>query len=139
MAQSLVGLHKLQRCWVSLTPMVRYITYALGRKPGSGATLGDDIPWGRMHPLTRVWGQVFALRAHCVRTACILRTQRPGYSPKNTCHLTGCTAKQRGPHENNQTAFKLVLHCPYEQTTQPCKVRLLRMFRCPWLRSWRRR
>ena len=26
-------------------------------------------------------------------TACILRTQRPGYSPKNTCHLTGCTAK----------------------------------------------
>jgi hypothetical protein len=58
MAQSLVGLHKLQRCWVSLTPMVRYITYALGRKPGSGATLGDDIPWGRMHPLTRVWGQV---------------------------------------------------------------------------------
>ena len=24
---------------------------------------------------------------HCVRTACILRTQRLGYSPKNTCHL----------------------------------------------------
>ena len=26
---------------------------------------------------------------HCMRTACILRTQRPGYSPKNTCHLSG--------------------------------------------------
>ena len=25
--------------------------------------------------------------SHCVRTACILRTQRLGYSPKNTCHL----------------------------------------------------
>ena len=24
---------------------------------------------------------------HCVGTACILRTQRLGYSPKNTCHL----------------------------------------------------
>ena len=27
---------------------------------------------------------------------------------------------------------------PHEQTTQPCKVRLLRVFRCPWLRSWKR-
>ena len=79
-----------------------------------------------------------ALRGHCMRTVCILRTQRPGYSPKNTCHLTGCTAKQQSPHENDKTAFNLVLHCPYEQTTQPCKVRLLRVFRCPWLRSWRR-
>ena len=84
-------------------------------------------------------GQIVALRGHCVRTACILRTQRPGYSPKNTCHLTGCRAKQQSPHENDETAFNLVLHCPYEQTTQPCKVRLLRVFRCPWLRSWRRR
>ena len=80
-----------------------------------------------------------ALRGQCVGTACILRTQRPGYSPKNTCHLTGCTAKQQSPHENDETAFNLVLHCPYEQTTQPCKVCLLRVFWCPWLRSWRRR
>ena len=80
-----------------------------------------------------------ALLGHCVCTACILRTQRPGYSPKNTCHLIGCTATQQSPHENNETAFNLVLHCPYEQTTQPCTVRLLRVFRCPWLRSWRRR
>ena len=58
---------------------------------------------------------------------------------KNTCHLIGCTAKQQSPHENSETAFNLVLHCPYDQTTQPCKVRLLRVFRCPWLRSWRRR
>ena len=28
-----------------------------------------------------------ALCGHCVRTACMLRTQRLGYSPKNTCHL----------------------------------------------------
>ena len=84
-------------------------------------------------------GNACALRGQCVRTACILRTQRPGYSPKNTCHLTGCTAKQQSPHENDETAFNLVLHCPYEQTTQPCKVRLLRVFRCPWLRSWKRR
>ena len=76
---------------------------------------------------------------NCVRTACILLTQRPGYSPKNTSHLTGCTVKQQSPHENDETAFNLVLHCPYEQTTQPCEVRLLRVFQCPWLRSWRRR
>ena len=85
------------------------------------------------------YGQVVALSAHCVGTACILCTQRPGYSPKNTCHLTGCITKQQSPHENNETTFNLVLHCPYEQTTQPCKVRLLRVFRCLWLRSWRRR
>ena len=54
---------------------------------------------------------------HCVHTACILRTQRPGNSPKNTCHLTGSTTKQQSRHENNKTAFNLVLHCPYEQTT----------------------
>ena len=81
---------------------------------------------------------VCAPRVHCVGTGCILRTQRPGYSPKNTCHLTGCTAKRQSPHENDETVFNLVLHCPYEQTTQPCKVRLLGVFRCPWLRSWRR-
>ena len=34
-----------------------------------------------------VQGQDLALRAHCVCTACILRAQRLGYSPKNTCHL----------------------------------------------------
>ena len=38
-----------------------------------------------------------ALRAYC--------TQRPGCSPKNTCHMTGSTAKQQSPHENNETAF----------------------------------
>ena len=31
--------------------------------------------------------QTMAKCLHCVRTACILRTQRLGYSPKNTCHL----------------------------------------------------
>ena len=63
---------------------------------------------------------------HCVRTTCKLCTQRLGYSPKNTCHLSGITAKQQSPHENNEIAFNLVLHCHYEQTTQPCKVQLCR-------------
>ena len=31
-----------------------------------------------------------------VRTVCILRTQRPGYSPKNTCHLFGSIARSKG-------------------------------------------
>ena len=63
---------------------------------------------------------------HWVRTACILRMQRPGYSPKNTCHLSGSMAKQQSPHENNETAFNLVLHCPYEQPTHTCKVQRCR-------------
>ena len=67
---------------------------------------------------TSTMGQVVALCVHCVRTTCMLCTQRPGYSPKNTCHLTGCTSKQQSPHENNETAFNLVVQCPYEQTTQ---------------------
>ena len=61
---------------------------------------------------------------HCVRTACILRTQRLGYSPKNTCHLFTSTAKQQSPHQNNKTAFSLVIKCRYEQANQPYKVQL---------------
>ena len=57
-------------------------------------------------------------------TACAVRTQRLGYSPKNTRHLTSSTAKQQGPHENNESAFNLVINCRYEQATQPCKVQL---------------
>ena len=34
------------------------------------------------------------------------RTQRLGYSPKNTRHLSSSTAKQQSPHENNENAFK---------------------------------
>ena len=68
----------------------------------------------------RAFGQVLALRGHYVRTACILRTLRLGYSPKNTCHLSSSTAKQQSPHENNKTAFNLVINCRYEQATQPC-------------------
>ena len=65
-----------------------------------------------------------ALRVHCVRTACILRTQRLGYSPKNTCHLFTSTANQQSPHQNNKTAFGLVIKCRYEQANQPYKVQL---------------
>ena len=50
--------------------------------PSSGA-------WGKGTATLQLQdlGTVCALRAHCVRIACILRTQRLGYSPKNTCHL----------------------------------------------------
>ena len=74
----------------------------------SAQSVGWTLDWGRV---------CLAKFLHCVRTACILHTQRPVYSLKNTCHLTGCTAKQQNPHENDETAFNLVLHCPYEQTT----------------------
>ena len=79
-----------------------------------------------LHDAVMGRGTSWAKLLHCVRTECILRTQRPGYSPKNTCHLTSSTAKQQSPQENNETAFNLVLHCPYGQTTQPCKVQLWR-------------
>ena len=65
-------------------------------------------------------GQVLALHAHCVHT----HTERLGYSPKNTCHLSSSTAKQQSPHENNETAFNLVINRRYEQATQPCKAQL---------------
>ena len=67
----------------------------------------DDIDIGCLWPSSCT---ACALRAYCTR-------QRPVYSLKNTCHLTGCTAKQQNPHETDETAFNLVLHCPYEQTT----------------------
>ena len=73
---------------------------------------------------------------HCVRTACVPRTQRPGYSPKNTCHLSGSTAKQQRPHENNEMAFDLVLHCPHEQPTQTCKVQLSRGMQDAHMFKW---
>ena len=80
-------------------------------------------------------GQVVASRAHCVHTV----HAEAGIPTQEYLYLTGCTAKQQSPHENDETTFNLVLRCPYEQTTQPCKVRLLRVFQCLWLRSWRRR
>ena len=68
---------------------------------------------------------------HCVRTACILRTQRLGYSPKNTYHLSSSTAKQQSPHENNETAFNL-----NEQATQPCKVQLCKGMQDAHMFKW---
>ena len=59
------------------------------------------------HPYILVDCESLAKFLHCVRTACIVRTQRLGYSPKNTCHLSSSTAKQQSPHENNETAFLL--------------------------------
>ena len=56
--------------------------------------------------------QPMAKCLHCVRTACILRTQRLGYSPKNTTHLSSSTAKQQSPNQNNKTACSLVIRCP---------------------------
>ena len=63
-------------------------------------------------------------KTHCVTiwgsscTVCILRTQRLGYSPKNTTPLSSNTAKQQSSHENNETAFNLVINCRYEQANQ---------------------
>ena len=49
---------------------------------------------------------------HSVRTACILRTQRLGYSPKNTHHLSSSMAKQQSPLVVHVTPFK----CPTRST-----------------------
>ena len=51
--------------------------------------------------------EFYAKFLHCMRTASVLRTQRLGYSPKNTSHLSSSTAKQQCPHENSETAFNL--------------------------------
>ena len=56
-------------------------------------SVGGAIKFVDVHPLNSIPAVTRTKLLHCVRTACILRTQRPGYSPKNTCHLTGCTAK----------------------------------------------
>ena len=76
-----------------------------------------------------------ALRVHYVHTACILRTQRLGYSPKNTCHLSSSTVKQQRPHENNETAFNLpTLNMSFfhkvqlGQTQNPCFLTPLQCF-----------
>ena len=53
---------------------------------------------------------------HCVCIACILRTQRLGYSPKNTRHLSGSMAKQQSPPVVHVTPFK----CPTRSTTVCC-------------------
>ena len=67
----------------------------------------------------------WTLRGSCC-TVCALHTQMPGYSPRIAYLLFDSTAKQQSPQDNNETAFKLVLQCLYEQTTQPCKVQLCR-------------
>ena len=67
--------------------------------------------WGEIN-----LGQVVVLRAHCVHL--------PGNSPRITYHLLDSTAKQQSPQDDNKSAFKLVLQCTYEQTTQFCKVHI---------------
>ena len=67
---------------------------------------------------------MFALRAHCVRTACIVRTQRLGYSPKNTTHLSSSTAKQQTPNQNTKTACSLVIRCPQNKEISLIKYNL---------------
>ena len=60
-------------------------------------------------------------------TACALHAPAGllGNLPKITCHLSASTAKQQSPQDDIKSAFKLVLQCTYEQTTQSCKVQLL--------------
>ena len=48
--------------------------------------------------------------SHCVHTT------HPGAEILTQEYLFGSTAKQQSPHENNEIAFNLELHCPYEQT-----------------------
>ena len=69
-------------------------------------------------------------------TACILRTQRLGYSPKNTSRLSSSTAKQQSPHHKNETAFNLVINCRYEQANQPCKVQLCKGMQDAHMFKW---
>ena len=68
-------------------------------------------------------------------TACALRMQRLGCSPKNTCHLSSSMAKQQSPHENNETAFNLpTLNMSFfhkvqlGQTQNPCFLTPLQCF-----------
>ena len=73
---------------------------------------------------------------HYLCTACILRTQRLRYSPKDTCHPSSSTAKQQSPHENNEAAFNLVMNCRYERATQPCKVQLCKGMQDAHMFKW---
>ena len=47
----------------------------------------SDVVRMKAVPQTPQGPRAMAKCLHCVRTACILRMQRLGYSPKNTCHL----------------------------------------------------
>ena len=52
-----------------------------------------------------------------MRTACIMRMQKLGYSPKNTRHLSSSMAKQQSPPVVHVTPFK----CPTRSTiVRPC-------------------
>ena len=81
---------------------------ALGAALGTTKSLGTT--WSSARSLVRhkffvkTWCSpaVWAKCLHCVRTACILRTQRLGYSPKNTCHPV-----TRGKTERCSTAGDL--------------------------------
>ena len=57
--------------------------------PSENTAGGGPLGAGCLRPLPASTqpGGTKAKCLHCVRTACILRTQRLGYSPKNTCHL----------------------------------------------------
>ena len=78
---------------------------------------------------------------HCMRTASALhaycthrcRDTRPRLPPY---HLFDSVAKQQSPQDNNQTAFKLVFQCLYEQTTQPCQVQLCRGMQDAHMFKW---
>ena len=55
--------------------------------------------------LAVLFGQIVALRGHCVGTAWTLRAHCVhllGNSPKITCHLFASTANQQSPQDNNQ-------------------------------------
>ena len=81
--------------------------------------------------ITRASLGLKAMMLHCMRPVCALcaptgklSQEHLGNSLKITCHLSASMAKQQSPQDNNETAFKLVLQCTYEQTTHSCKVQL---------------
>ena len=53
--------------------------------------------------------------SHCVRTACILRTQRLGYSPKNTYHLFTKGKTERCQYHRVGQVFIDTSGCSYNQ------------------------
>ena len=101
---------------------------------GQLQVLGNEIA---LHVVScKVHSQQMGKLLYCVRSMHAVCTQMPGSSPKITYHLSDSTAKQQNPHNNNETAFKLVLQCPHEQNTEPCKVQLCRGMQDAHIFKW---
>ena len=83
-----------------------------GEMLGAGMLMAQGLGEQGRQEEARMFRPLMAKFLHRVRTACILRTQRLGYSPKNTCHLSSSMAKQQSPPVVHVTPFK----CPTRST-----------------------